>query len=29
MDVYVIPVSRDRHELYCEHDGREIDPIAE
>ena len=29
MDVYVIPVSRDRHELYCEHDGGDIDPIAE
>ena len=29
MDVYVIPVSRDRHELYCEHDGGDVDPIAE
>ena len=29
MDVYVIPVSHDRHELYCEHDGGDIDPIAE
>jgi hypothetical protein len=29
MDVYVIPVSRDRHELYCEYDGGDIDPIAD
>ena len=29
MDVYVIPVARDRYELYCEHDGGDIDPIAE
>jgi hypothetical protein len=25
MDVYVIPVASDRHELYCEHDGADAD----
>jgi hypothetical protein len=29
MDVYFIPVASDRHEVYCEHDGGDLDVIGD